>query len=103
MWPDLIPEASANDIERMCKSSSACFGTPDEVTPAVEHFAAAGVDQLVFGMLSTTMSDRESRSKPSTTFGKHLLPQFDKDPEFSTAKRARRPGRRRGLNVGGVV
>ncbi len=91
VWPDLIPEASASDIDKMCASSASCFGTPDEVEPAVQKFADAGVDQLVFGMLSTTMS-REVACEAVTTFGKHLLPQFDKDPEFSTAtQRAAQP------------
>ena len=65
--------ASAKDIDRMCKSSASCFGTPEEVAPAVQQFADAGVDQLVFGMLSTTMS-REIACEAVTTFGKHLLP-----------------------------
>ena len=39
----------------------------------------------MFGQLSTTMS-REVAVETVETFGKHVLPQFDKDPEFSTAK-----------------
>jgi hypothetical protein len=85
VWPDLIPEPSAGDIDKMIKSGAMCFGTPDNVEPAVQKYVDAGVDQLVFGMLSTTMS-REVACEAVTTFGKHLIPKFDTDPEFSTAK-----------------
>ncbi len=85
VWPDLIPEPSERDIDKMIKSGAMCFGTPEDVEPAVQKYADAGVDQLVFGMLSTTMS-REVACEAVTTFGKHILPKFDTDPEFSTAR-----------------
>ena len=60
-------------------------GTPDEVGKAIESFAATGADQLAFGMLSTSMSI-ESCEEAVETFGKHVLPDFDKDPEHLTTK-----------------
>jgi Ca2+-binding EF-hand superfamily protein len=60
-------------------------GTPDEVNKAIEHYAATGADQLSFGMLSSSMSI-ESCEEAVETFGKHLLPVFDKDPVHSTTK-----------------
>jgi alkanesulfonate monooxygenase SsuD/methylene tetrahydromethanopterin reductase-like flavin-dependent oxidoreductase (luciferase family) len=85
VWPDLIPEANAEQIDLMIKSRTQCFGTPDEVADVCQEYADAGVDQLVFGQLSTTMS-REVAIETVETFGRHVLPQFDKDPVHSTIK-----------------
>jgi alkanesulfonate monooxygenase SsuD/methylene tetrahydromethanopterin reductase-like flavin-dependent oxidoreductase (luciferase family) len=85
VWPDLIPEANAEQIDLMIKSRTQCFGTPDEVADVCQEYADAGVDQLVFGQLSTTMS-REVAVETVETFGRHVLPQFDKDPVHSTTK-----------------
>ncbi len=85
VWPDLIPEANAEQIDLMIKSRTQCFGTPEEVAAVCQDYADAGVDQLVFGQLSTTMS-REVAIETVETFGTHVLPQFDKDPVHSTTK-----------------
>jgi alkanesulfonate monooxygenase SsuD/methylene tetrahydromethanopterin reductase-like flavin-dependent oxidoreductase (luciferase family) len=60
-------------------------GTPDEVGKAVESFVATGADQLAFGMLSTSMPI-EACQEAVETFGKHVLKDFDKDPEHLTTK-----------------
>ena len=85
VWPELIPEPTADQIDAMIKSRTQCFGTPDEVADACQKFADAGVDQLVFGQLSSTMS-REVAVETVETFGKHVLGQFDKDPVHRTTR-----------------
>ncbi len=85
VWPDLIPEATPKQIDAMIKSRTQCVGTPEDVEVAVQQYADAGADQLVFGMLSTTMS-REVACEAVATFGKHVLPHFDKDPVHSTTR-----------------
>jgi hypothetical protein len=55
------------------------------VGKAVESFAATGADQLSFGILSTSM-EIESCLEAVETFGKHVLPSFDGDPEHLTTK-----------------
>lgn len=85
VWPDLIPEANAEQIDLMIKSRTQCYGTPDEVAEVCQDYADAGVDQLVFGQLSTTMS-REVAVETVETFGRHVLPQFDKDPVHRTTR-----------------
>ena len=39
----------------------------------------------MFGLLSSTM-DRELATETIETFGKHVLPLFDKDPMHSTTR-----------------
>ena len=55
------------------------YGTPDEVERSIQQYADAGVDQVVFGLLSSTM-ERELAVETIEIFGKHVLPKFDKDP-----------------------
>ncbi len=51
----------------------------------MEAYRAAGADQLVFGMLSTTMPV-EVAIEAVETFGRHIIPAFDTDPQHSTAR-----------------
>jgi hypothetical protein len=65
------------------------------VETAIRKYADAGVDQVVFGLLSSTM-ERDLAVETIETFGKHVLPAFDTDPVHrSTRQRdiaaARRP------------
>jgi hypothetical protein len=62
-----------------------CVGTPDEVSRAVKGYADVGADQLTFGQLSTTMPI-EIAEEAVATFGKYVLPEYDKDPVHSTTK-----------------
>ena len=75
------------------------IGTPDEVEQGRQGATQdAGADQVVFGMLSTTMPI-EIAIEAIETFGKHVIPEFDKDPVHPTprqreayvAKRGPRP------------
>jgi len=84
-WPALIPEPTPETLEQAIQAHLVMVGTPDEVTPAVKAYADAGADQVVFGMLSTTMPI-EVAIESVETFGKHVIPQFDKDKIHSTTR-----------------
>jgi hypothetical protein len=58
------------------------------VEKSVQAYARTGADQLVFGMLSTTMPI-DVAVEAVETFGRHIIPVFDKDPEHSTARQRR--------------
>ena len=62
-----------------------CVGTPEEVTRSVKGYADIGADQLVFGMLSTTMPI-EVCTEALETFGRHVIPEYDKEPTHSTTR-----------------
>ncbi len=85
VWPDLIPESGRADFEAAIENRTLCYGTPDEVAESVKRYEAAGVDQLVFGMLSSAMSG-EVAIESADTFGKFVIPQFDTDPLHRTAR-----------------
>ncbi|HZP28993.1 MAG TPA: hypothetical protein VFC99_08570, partial [Acidimicrobiia bacterium] len=58
---------------------------PDDVAKAVKAYQDAGADQVVFGMLSTTMPV-EIAIEAVETFGKYIIPEFDKDPVHLTQR-----------------
>jgi alkanesulfonate monooxygenase SsuD/methylene tetrahydromethanopterin reductase-like flavin-dependent oxidoreductase (luciferase family) len=85
VWPDLVPDPTAEQIEFAISAGLVPYGTPDEVVPAIQQYADAGADQVVFGLLSSTMS-RDLACETIETFGRHVLPQFDKDPLHRTTR-----------------
>ena len=84
-WPDVLPEPTREEIDYAIDNHLVCIGTPDEVTPSVQAYVDAGADQLVFGQLSTTIPI-ETAVESIHTFGKHVLPTFDKDKVHSTTR-----------------
>ena len=84
-WPELIPEPTREDIELRIEAKVAMYGTPDEVAATAQAYSDAGVDQVVFGLLSSTIA-RDLAIETVETFGKHVLPAFDTDPVHRTVR-----------------
>jgi alkanesulfonate monooxygenase SsuD/methylene tetrahydromethanopterin reductase-like flavin-dependent oxidoreductase (luciferase family) len=84
-WPQVLPDPTPEQIDASIAAGDTPYGTPDEVARAIEKYADAGVDQVVFGLLSSTM-ERELAFETLETFGKHVLPQFDTDPVHRTTR-----------------
>jgi alkanesulfonate monooxygenase SsuD/methylene tetrahydromethanopterin reductase-like flavin-dependent oxidoreductase (luciferase family) len=84
-WPALLPDPTPEQIDAAIAGGDTPYGTPDEVANAIQKYADAGVDQVVFGLLSSTMS-RELATETIETFGKHVLPTFDRDPVHRTTR-----------------
>ncbi|MDE3086020.1 MAG: LLM class flavin-dependent oxidoreductase [Acidobacteriota bacterium] len=84
-WPATIPDSTLEQIDEQIKDRRIAVGDPDEVAATIQRFADTGADQLSFGMLSSSI-DIETCEEAVATFGKHVLPQFDKDPVHSTTR-----------------
>ncbi len=84
-WPATIPDSTAEEIDKQIADQRIAVGDPDEVAATIQRFADTGADQLSFGMLSSSMSI-DVCEEAIATFGKHVLPQFDKDPVHSTTR-----------------
>jgi alkanesulfonate monooxygenase SsuD/methylene tetrahydromethanopterin reductase-like flavin-dependent oxidoreductase (luciferase family) len=84
-WPQTLPPVTPEQLDAGIASGEMAIGTPDEVAKTVERYVGTGADQLSFGMLSTSIS-LENCQEAVETFGKHVLPQFDKDSVHSTTK-----------------
>jgi alkanesulfonate monooxygenase SsuD/methylene tetrahydromethanopterin reductase-like flavin-dependent oxidoreductase (luciferase family) len=80
-----VPEMDLATIDYLIENQQICIGTPDEVARSVEAYQAIGADQLVFGMLSSTMPI-EVAIEAVETFGKYVIPKFDTDPVHSTTR-----------------
>jgi len=84
-WPALLPEPTIETLEAGVAKGLIAIGDPEECVNTVKTYDGIGADQLTFGMLSTTMSV-EIAVEAVETFGKHVLPEFDKDPVHSTTR-----------------
>jgi alkanesulfonate monooxygenase SsuD/methylene tetrahydromethanopterin reductase-like flavin-dependent oxidoreductase (luciferase family) len=84
-WPELLPDPTPAELDEAIKAGETPYGTPDEVEVAIRRYEAAGVDQVVFGLLSSSM-DRDLATESIVTFGKHVLPAFDTDPVHRTTR-----------------
>ena len=84
-WPDLIPEPTPDEIDDAIRAGDAPYGTPDEVAGALQKYDDAGVDQVVFGLLSSTMA-RDLAVEIIETFGSTC--SASSTPTPCTARRA---------------
>ncbi|HUI47375.1 MAG TPA: LLM class flavin-dependent oxidoreductase, partial [Acidimicrobiia bacterium] len=84
-WPALLPDPTPEQIDDSIRAGDTAYGTPEEVEVAIAKYADAGVDQVVFGLLSSSM-ERELAVETIETFGKHVLPVFDKDRVHRTTQ-----------------
>ncbi|MBL7500896.1 LLM class flavin-dependent oxidoreductase [Frankia sp. CNm7] len=84
-WPATLPEPTVEGLEAGVAAGSICIGDPEECERAVRTYESVGADQLVFGMLSTTMPI-DVAVEAVETFGKYVLPKFDTDPVHSTTR-----------------
>ncbi len=84
-WPAVIPATPPEALDAMIADGLVAIGDPEEASKTIARFAATGADQLAFGMLSSSMPI-EVCEEAVATFGRHVLPRFDKDPEHSTTR-----------------
>ena len=74
----MSPEA----VEPVIKSGLMLCGDPEEVIGQLRIYEATGVDQVSFGVPGALSYD--DTLELIETFGKHVIPEFDKDPVHST-------------------
>jgi alkanesulfonate monooxygenase SsuD/methylene tetrahydromethanopterin reductase-like flavin-dependent oxidoreductase (luciferase family) len=84
-WPELMPDFTPELMNMMIDMGAFTIGTPDECANCVQKYADAGADQLTFGMLSSTLPI-DIVVEAVETFGREVIPRFDKDPMHSTQR-----------------
>lgn len=87
-WPELIPEPDLEAIRSQVDLGILTCGDPDDCARAVQRYADIGCDQLIFGQLNNLLT-REEAVRSVETFGRHVVPRFDTEPEHSTARQRR--------------
>jgi alkanesulfonate monooxygenase SsuD/methylene tetrahydromethanopterin reductase-like flavin-dependent oxidoreductase (luciferase family) len=84
-WPGLIPEPTAQQLEERIASGNRCVGDPDDCARVVQQYADVGCDQIIFGVLASTQP-QDVALESIATFGRDVIPRFDKDPVHSTTR-----------------
>ena len=84
-WPKLIPDPTPAQLEERIASGQRIVGDPDECAKAVQQYADIGCDQIIFGILASTMQ-QATALETVRLFGAEVQPRFDKDPVHSTTR-----------------
>jgi alkanesulfonate monooxygenase SsuD/methylene tetrahydromethanopterin reductase-like flavin-dependent oxidoreductase (luciferase family) len=84
-WPEVMPDFTPELLDLMIQMGIFAIGTPDECAKCVQSYADVGADQMVFGMLSSTLPI-EIVVEAVETFGREVIPRFDTDPMHSTQR-----------------
>jgi alkanesulfonate monooxygenase SsuD/methylene tetrahydromethanopterin reductase-like flavin-dependent oxidoreductase (luciferase family) len=80
-----IPAPTPADLKAGLESGGRQVGAPEEIVEVIRMYEALGVDSLIYAPLTLTL-DQKYVLKSIETFGKHVLPKFDRDPVHSTRR-----------------
>jgi alkanesulfonate monooxygenase SsuD/methylene tetrahydromethanopterin reductase-like flavin-dependent oxidoreductase (luciferase family) len=83
--PVKIPEATPAELLQRTRAGGYMIGSPEEIAASIRRYEEIGVDQLIYAPLTMTM-DQKLVLDSIETFGKHVLPQFDRDPVHRTTR-----------------
>ena len=83
--PTLKPPIPLVQVNKAIEMGAIAVGTPEEAINTMRNYEAIGADQVSFGVLSDD-TPFDAAIESVETFGKYVLPEFDKDPEFSTTR-----------------
>ena len=84
-WPEIPAPPTAERLDNAIRRGIVAVGTPDEAIASLRRYEAIGADQIAFGTFATDVSLADA-TEAYETFGKHVLPEFDKDPVHSTTR-----------------
>ncbi len=82
-WPQIPAPPTAERLDDAIRRGIVAVGTPDEAIASLRRYEAIGADQIAFGTFATDVSLADA-TEAYETFGKYVLPEFDKDPVHST-------------------
>jgi alkanesulfonate monooxygenase SsuD/methylene tetrahydromethanopterin reductase-like flavin-dependent oxidoreductase (luciferase family) len=83
--PKLAPPMPLEQVNAAIKAGAIAVGTPEEAIDTMRKYEAIGADQVSFGSLSDD-TPFDTAVESVETFGKFVLPEFDKDPVHSTTR-----------------
>jgi len=83
MWPELIPDATVDDVKYMAGSGQLIIGDPDDALAQCRRWAATGVDQLTFGI---GPASQEQTLETIRLLGEHVIPKIDTEPVHRTTR-----------------
>ena len=80
-----IPASKPEELKAGLAVGGRQIGSPEEIVRVVQMYEDIGVDQLIYAPLTLTL-DQKYVLQSIETFGKHVLPKFDRDPVHSTTR-----------------
>jgi alkanesulfonate monooxygenase SsuD/methylene tetrahydromethanopterin reductase-like flavin-dependent oxidoreductase (luciferase family) len=83
--PVSMPPITSKDLAAGLAAGGRQVGAPEEIAKVIGMYEAIGVDQLIYSPLTMTMDQRHVL-RSIETFGTHVLPRFDTEPEHSTTR-----------------
>lgn len=82
-WPKPPRPPSPEQLDPLIDGGYILCGNPEEICTQLAPFVEYGVDQVCFGLPGDATSHEEA-VEIIETFGRHVIPEFDKDPQIST-------------------
>jgi alkanesulfonate monooxygenase SsuD/methylene tetrahydromethanopterin reductase-like flavin-dependent oxidoreductase (luciferase family) len=79
-WPQIKARATREEVLAM-QQAGQLFGTPEQIINTLRRYEAIGVDGICVGV---GQYGRDQAMETIEFFGKHIIPEFDTDPEFRT-------------------
>ena len=83
--PVNIPDQTPEEMKAGLPSGGRQVGSPEEIIPVIKMYEEVGADSLIYAPLTLTI-DQKYVSQSIETFGKYVLPKFDKDSVHSTTR-----------------
>jgi len=80
-----LPQATPAELKAGLAVGGRQIGSPEEISKVIAMYTNIGVDQLIYAPLTLTL-DQKHVLRSIETFGKHVLPKFDKDPVHSPTR-----------------
>ena len=82
VWPEKPRQMTPDQVDAAIAAGALLCGTPEDVCEQLRAFDDVGMDQLVFGFPNHLNPDETHECLEM--FGKHVIPEYDKDPVHST-------------------
>jgi len=80
-----LPQTTAAELQAGLAVGGRQIGSPEEIIKVIQMYEDIGADQLIYAPLTLTLEQKHVL-RSIETFGKHVLPKFDKDPVHSTTR-----------------
>jgi len=83
--PVKVPPITPEQLKAGLAGGGRQVGAPEEIVEVIKMYEAIGVDQLIYAPLTLTL-DQKYVLESIETFGRRVLPKFDRDPVHSTTR-----------------
>ena len=80
-----LPDPTPADLKAGLAVGGRQIGSPEEIAKVIDMYVELGVDQLIYAPLTLTLEQKHVL-RSIETFGRHVLPRFDRDPVHSTTR-----------------